>query len=489
MDARAVTPIKGKAADAQPTLFIECTHTYHSSMNTGIQRVVRNILRNAEAAAEQYGYAVVPVIFEHDRFIYADPARLLVGNPVVVAEDPEADEPPSTDLAPPEPSLVQKIWRRMLYGLAALLPSARARTFLFATPNRFGLAWCILLPARLLGLRPWPAPPPEIPGIPHLDRLTRCDNTILLLLDSSWNYPIWPAVQRYRERGGLVVGVIYDLIPVTHRHTSVPELTMAFDAWLSDHVRHSHAFIGISRSTAEHLAAFVARDNHGTRLAEQPRIDHFLLGSELDLIAQSDDVRPHIKRMFPPDEHSFLMVGSIEPRKNHGYVLDAFEAFWQQGGTASLVIVGRYGWKNEDIIERITNHPLFDRLLFLERDASDSDLDFAYHNASALVIASEIEGFGLPVVEAFQRGLPVLCSDIPVFREIAEGKATFFELADARNLTEALLHFTRENDARQHRARHPQPWITWRESTDQLFAAVMRVLADSAEPVRAVAET
>lgn len=488
MDAEAIIPISEKTADVQPTLFVECTHTYHSSMNTGIQRVVRNIVRNAEAAAEQYGYAVVPVIFEHDRFIYADPARLLVGNPVVVIQDPEADEPASTELAPPEPGIVRKLWRRALHGLAAMLPSATARAFLFATPNRFGLAWCIMLPARLLGLRPWPAPPPEVPGAPHLDRIARHDNNILLLLDSSWNYPIWPAVQRFRQSGGRVVGVIYDLIPVTHRHTSVPELTVAFDSWLSDHVRYSHAFVGISRSTAEHLAAFVAQHSTARRLGEQPTIDHFLLGSELDLIEHTDDVRPHIKRMFPPDQHSFLMVGSIEPRKNHGYVLDAFDAFWQQGGQASLVIIGRYGWKNEDIMERINRHPLLNQRLFLERDASDTDLDYAYRNASALVIASEIEGFGLPVVEAFQRGLPVLCSDIPVFREIADGKATFFDLADAANLTDVLLRFTRDHDARAHRERHPQPWITWRESTDQLFAAMMRVLGETAEPARAAAE-
>jgi alpha-1,2-rhamnosyltransferase len=451
---------------AQPTLFVECTHTFHSSMNTGIQRVVRNVLRHASDGAAPHGYAVVPVVFNNRRFVEVDPTRLLAGNPADMMRGPE-EPPPPTDG-------VRRLWRGLLNGLARMLPGAAPRRFLFASPDEFGAAWCVLLPVRLLGLRPWHTP--AAPGTVTLDRFERLDHSILLLLDSSWNYPIWPAVKRFRQRGGSVVGVICDVIPVTHPHTAVPELTVAFDHWLREHIRHTHAFLGISRSTADLLRDYVRTISHS-----EPTIDHFLLGSELDLVA-ADTVRGELADIFTQDHHVFLMVGSIEPRKNHGYVLDAFDEFWARGGRASLVIIGRYGWKNEIVIDRIARHPQRDRQLFLVRDGSDSDLDHAYRTASALVIASEIEGFGLPVVEAFQRGLPVLCSDIPVFREIAEGAATFFDLSDPRNLTEVLEIFCRDNDPRQ-RPRHPRPWITWRESTDLLFDAVLRVLGRGAEPV------
>jgi alpha-1,2-rhamnosyltransferase len=170
------------------------------------------------------------------------------------------------------------------------------------------------------------------------------------------------------------------------------------------------------------------------------------------------------------------MVGSLEPRKNHAFVLDAFESLWAAGYAASLVIIGRHGWKTEDFVDRVTQHPQFGRQLFLLRDASDSDLDYAYRNASALVIASEIEGFGLPVVEAFQRGLPVLCSDIPVFREIAEGKAVFFGIEHPDRLADVLLDYSRTHDPRHKRDRTPQSWLSWRESTEQLFTALLQAL-------------
>jgi alpha-1,2-rhamnosyltransferase len=158
-------------------------------------------------------------------------------------------------------------------------------------------------------------------------------------------------------------------------------------------------------------------------------------------------------------------------------VLDAFDAYWALGSDAALVIVGRQAWKTDAFLQRVASHKQLDRRLFLVRDATDGELDYAYRSASALVIASEIEGFGLPVVEAFQRGLPVLCSDIPVFREIAEGKATFFDLSQSCRLTETLVEFCRLHHVAQRGTRLPQKWLTWQESTDQLCAAIKRALA------------
>jgi O-antigen biosynthesis alpha-1,2-rhamnosyltransferase len=168
-------------------------------------------------------------------------------------------------------------------------------------------------------------------------------------------------------------------------------------------------------------------------------------------------------------------------------VLDAFDTYWARGGDGALVMIGRQAWKTEAFLDRVAAHKQLDHRLFLVRDAGDADLDYAYRNASTLVIASEIEGFGLPIVEAFQRGLPVLCSDIPVFREIASGKATFFSLADSRCLADALARFGRSHDVARRGARTPHNWITWRESTDQLCAAIMRAvdrptMSTAAEP-------
>jgi alpha-1,2-rhamnosyltransferase len=382
----------------------------------------------------------------------------------------------------------QSAWRLLLQVLAFLLPFAPVQRFLLASPDQFGLAWFVRLPARALRLIPRPKRTAKRCGPISLDHYARCDGSVLVLLDSSWTIPIWSSVERFKQRGGMVVGVIYDLIPITHPHTSMPNLTVAFRKWLQEHVRHTDAFIGISRSTTDKFAQFVSTLSESETRRYRAAIDHFHLGSELDFAALEDAPRLDIKRIFEVARHNFLMVGSFEPRKNHSYVLDAFDTHWRRGGDAALVMIGRQAWKTEAFLERVTSHQQFNRRLFLVRDATDSELDHAYRTASALIMASEIEGFGLPIVEGFQRGLPVLCSDIAVFREIAEGKATFFDLSHSNQLAETITDFCHAHDVEQRKARQPQSWITWRDSTDQLCAAIMRALAKETAPTTLTGE-
>jgi alpha-1,2-rhamnosyltransferase len=445
----------------RPTVFIECTHTYHSVLNTGVQRVVRNILRHAPAVARDLGYDAVPVIVEGDRFRVADAGRVL------------ADKQNAPDAAAAT-TVGRLVWRAALRCVAAALPFAGVRAFLYAPPHHPGLARGLL---RLAAPFRRPAPAPAGPS-GGLDDFDRYDGSILLLLDSSWATPIWPATRRFKERGGAVVGVMYDLIPLTHPHASVPELVVAFRAWVAAQLRWTDGFVCISQATADALAGQIRALGGSSRPGV--RIEHFHLGADLDLAVPDAPVRQPIRDIFAADDrHVFLMVGTIEPRKMHAYVLDAFERFWARGGAAALVIVGRQSWMMPAFLERVARHPQRDRRLFVLRDASDAELDHCYRQASALVIASEIEGFGLPVVEAFQRGLPVLCSDIAVFREIADGRATFFSLSDPGHLADALSEFCRRVALGARRHRDPQGWIGWRESTEQLFAAIMRALPGS----------
>lgn len=480
--AKPVSPVPREPRKLSgPTLFIECTHTYHSDVNTGIQRVVRNVLRHSPLVAKKYGYQVVPVIIENGQFFCADAHKVLQDKQRLAttpAPQAEPDPTPSPKLHHRFQRLLRPVWHLALKTLALLLPFEAARRFIYAPPYQFGLAQCLLIPWFIFSGRKPPPPPaaksPEVTGGISLEEFANFEGSILLLLDSSWSTPVWPAVARFKEHGGRVAGVIYDLIPITHSSTCVAELVVVFTEWMRNHLYYCDGSVCISRSVAGQLADFIQSRPETREISSRFSIDHFHLGSELDFISPTDRIRPEIGEIFDNDKQIFLMVGSIEPRKNHVYALDAFDLFWQQGGIGSLVIIGRQGWKTERLLERIYQHEQFGRQLFLLRDATDAELDHGYRNASALVIPSVIEGFGLPIVESFQRGLPILCSDIPVFREIADGKATFFDLADPNRLAEALHAFCRDHAAQDRRLRKPQKWLNWRESTEQLISAVMR---------------
>jgi len=459
------------------TLFIECTNTYRSAVQTGIQRVVRNTLRQARTLAREHGYEVAPVVLQAGQFRIVDFDRLLRDR---LRDDANAPAKSARGTRDRVIDAVRGSYRAVRHGLSIVLPHPAVRRFLFAHPANFGLGWCLRLPVLLLKqLMPRRPIVPADPAVLNdglgisLDSYPSHTGNVLLMIDGSFAIPIWPAVARFQAAGGSVHVVVHDLVPITHPETVGDGMTTEFTAWIKQALRQQTRFLSVSRTVAAQLGQYLA----GLTAQGFPAVpgppQAFHLGSELDFSDPSRTPRPEVQAVLDGDEHVFIVVGSIEPRKNHRFILDAFDLYWRAGGTGRLAIIGRVGWKTEDLVARITSHPLHGKRLFLLRDIDDSELAHAYNAASALVIASIAEGFGLPVVEAFQRGLPVLCSDIAVFRETADGRATFFDLATPQNLTDALLAFAATHDPTQRRVRNPQPWITWRESTEQLLDAVL----------------
>lgn len=483
------------APPKRPAVFIECTNTYHSAVQTGIQRVVRNILREAAVVADARGYDLLPIVCHAGQFRVADIAPVLRDKlrPAEVHVPPSP--PPSwrvrlrrlrarrlRDILLP---ILLPFYRAFRRALAILLPFPAAQRFIYAHPVDFGLGWCLMLPWRHLRTvyrRFRPAPLVEAPADPDLlgdgfgislDAYPSHAGNFIVLLDGSWSIPIWPAVERFQAAGGVAVATVHDLVPVINAETAQKSLRTEFTLWIAEHLRISGRFVTVSQTVAGQLRPFLERLVAEGAPAQPRHVAHFYLGSELDFVDTDAAPRPEVARVFEGPEHVFIFVGSIEPRKNHRYALDAFDLLWARGSTVRLVLIGRFGWKNEDILARIAAHKLLGQKLFLMRDMDDSELDYAYRQASALVIPSEAEGFGLPVVEAFQRGLPVLCSDIPVFREIAGGRATFFDLAAPQHLAEVVTRFAETHDPRKRTERNPLPWLTWRESAAMLLDRVL----------------
>lgn len=163
-------------------------------------------------------------------------------------------------------------------------------------------------------------------------------------------------------------------------------------------------------------------------------------------------------------EGMYLMVGTVEPRKGHAYVLDGFERLWTEGRDTYLCVIGRVGWKMEQFIERMYHHEMYgEKMIFLEC-ASDVDLGYAYHHARALIQASLDEGFGLPLIEAGQYGVPVMCSDIPVFHEIAGDYAMYFDRKHIDSFVDTYHRFQTLNAENLALRSSSIPCLSWAES-------------------------
>jgi alpha-1,2-rhamnosyltransferase len=297
---------------------------------------------------------------------------------------------------------------------------------------------------------------------------------VLVMLDSSSHIDHWKALDRIKQDGARLVFIVYDLIPYQYPQYCVEAHTYGFNRWISRVLDESDAVIAISHSIALEIEKSMPALRQ--KKSAPPVISHFLLGSDLDgeqAVGAVDSVPAKIKALFDTGVPTYIFVSTVEPRKNHAYALDAFERLWQENVRANFVIVGRLGWKFETFAGRVQGHAEFGRQLHMFNHVDDDALAFFYKNANALIFTSCVEGFGLPVVEGLQKGLPVFASDIPVFREIGVEGVEFVDIADPASLADKLA---RHIEAGAPRLCTPVRWLTWQESSDQLFARIDRSL-------------
>lgn len=304
-----------------------------------------------------------------------------------------------------------------------------------------------------------PAADPEI-GIAPGDRF--------LMLSDSWNAfeALAPVLASIRANGGEIVSCIFDLIPELYPGACHEATVPRYRAWLRRGLIECDAFIAISQTVAQELADYVALE----KLPHRPglKIGWFPCGADLSAPASAAP-RDKIRASVSSEAPAFLMVGTIEPRKGHRVALAAFDQLWREGVSARLVIVGRRGWYEEAVIAAITGHPEFGRRLFWFDDVEDGELTYLYQNVTALILPSYAEGFGLPIVEAARYGQPVICSDIPVFREVGRDGAVYFRVNDPDALAAAIrdaLTGRRAGDP----ARTLQ--VSWREGARRIAAVI-----------------
>lgn len=142
-----------------------------------------------------------------------------------------------------------------------------------------------------------------------------------------------------------------------------------------------------------------------------------------------------------PDAPYFVILGTIEPRKNHLLLLNLWRQMATEDGldrVPHLVVIGRRGWENENILDMIERCPALQGIVHEHATLSDSAVADLVRGARALLFPSFAEGFGLPLLEALAMGIPCLCSDLPVFREIALDLPVYLDPLDGPGWRRAI---------------------------------------------------
>ncbi|WP_017773051.1 glycosyltransferase family 4 protein [Paraburkholderia kururiensis] len=359
---------------------------------------------------------------------------------------------------------IQRVVRSILLRLLEH-PPAGYRVEAVYTKDGHGLLYARSFVAQFLG-----RPAEGIQDVP----ITFGKDDVFIGLDLTAHlFPAFSETLRHMYEAGVQIHyVVYDLTPLMNTRWHTPGMTQAFTHWIDGLASYAHSLVCISEAVAADVGRWFVEKRAG--LGRVPDITHFHLGADIGNSQPTVGMPDEAKQVLDALKAcpSFLMVGTVEPRKSYAQAIDAFELLWSKGEEVNLVIVGKAGWHVEELVERLREHPLRGKRLFWLEGISDEYLERVYETCCALIAASEYEGFGLPLIEAAQHKLPIVARDIPVFREVAGGYAYWFSGADGASLAQALsgwLDLYRNGKVPDS---SDMPWLTWEQSTHQLLCRV-----------------
>jgi glycosyltransferase involved in cell wall biosynthesis len=227
------------------------------------------------------------------------------------------------------------------------------------------------------------------------------------------------------------VYLVHDLIPITHPSFCRPDEASRHRERMRTVLTTGFGVIGNSQATLDDLAEFA----RGERLHLPPSI----------VARLGTDPLPQPDQPVSADCPTFVILGTIEARKNHQLLLDIWTKLVARHGSQAprLLIIGQRGWEAQHVFDVLDRDDRLRGHVVEMKGCSDRELAQHLASARALLFPSLAEGYGLPLVEALRMGVPVIASDLPVFREIGGDIPLYLDPLDASAWEAAILDYAR----------------------------------------------
>lgn len=240
-----------------------------------------------------------------------------------------------------------------------------------------------------------------------------------------------------RRTGQRPVYMVHDLIPLTHPEYCRPGEQERHALRLQQLLASAAGVLANSEHTAEGLRRF-AQD----RQLALPPLQAAPL-APADLRAPSTEA--------PLARPYFVVLGTIEPRKNHWLLLHLWRELVTQLGTQAphLVVIGQRGWECENVVDLLDRCEALRGYVHELPACSDEQLAGWLVHARALLFPSFAEGYGLPLVEALRLGTPAIASPLPAFHEIAGEVPDYVEPLDGPGWMRAIRDYAQPHGTRR----------------------------------------
>lgn len=230
---------------------------------------------------------------------------------------------------------------------------------------------------------------------------------------------------------------LHDLIPITHPEYCRAGEYQRHQQRLNTMLTTGSCIITNSNDTLERLKEYASTYYHS-----MPNAIIAPLGTPP---LQPTPCKPLLTKPY------FVMLSTIEPRKNHWLILHIWRLLVKRMGnqTPTLVLIGRRGWECENIIDLLERCPSLQEHVIELHNCKDEELNSYLHFSQALLFPSFVEGYGLPIVEAMQAGVPVIASDLAVFREFAHDIPEYLSPLDAPAWISTIVDYSNANHPRR----------------------------------------
>jgi glycosyltransferase involved in cell wall biosynthesis len=266
------------------------------------------------------------------------------------------------------------------------------------------------------------------------------------------------------------VTVIHDMQHRKQPENFGPLERRAWELSVWGSARHSRRIVTVSENSRRDII-----EAYGLRPDRVRVVQH---GVEADFFGLGGNERygAHLLRQAGVPECRYLLaVSTVHPHKNWQRLLEAYAHLLREGRREHLVVAGIAGKAWQEVKERLLDAELAERVHLLGWQPREVLLAL-FRFADALVFPSTFEGFGIPVLEAMAAGVPVVCSDIPPLREIADGAAHFFDPTSSPALTDALREMFADKALREQfveRGLEKASQFTWTRTAEQTLAVLL----------------
>lgn len=260
-------------------------------------------------------------------------------------------------------------------------------------------------------------------------------------IDSVWHSKLkrMELYPQLKGRGVRIAICFQDIIPIMWPQYADKMTRAAFAGYMAACITHGDLFISSTQTNIDYLKALMQQ----TGVENTAPCHVSWLGVDFKTNA-GGKVRKSVQEAAESGKY-VLMVGTVEPRKNHRLILDAFDkALFEKG--YRLIIAGRIGWNVKELEQRIRKHARLNKELIWIEDANDAEIEYLYQKSFLVAFPSHTEGFGLPIVEALGRGIPVICADHPVMREVGGEWCEYVSATDAEKFISCVEKYG-NNDA------------------------------------------